>query len=113
MSVARAKREIDSVEFAHWMAYYNIEPFGTPIENLRMGIVASTMANIHRDPKRPAFAPADFIPGERKAEPVQFDDPKDEARFVALSVFGIDLVKAKAKGRKRVKLKRGASGWQV
>ncbi|WP_042297113.1 phage tail assembly protein T [Paraburkholderia bannensis] len=108
MSVSRAQREIDSVEFAHWMAYYNIEPFGTPIENLRMGIVASTMANIHRDPKRPAFAPADFIPGGRKPDPVLFDDPKDQARFVALSVFGVDL--SQAKGRKKFKVKRRASG---
>ncbi|MFM2465147.1 hypothetical protein P0D87_16005 [Paraburkholderia sp. RL17-368-BIF-A] len=103
-------RDISSVEFAHWMAYYNIEPFGDPIADVRMGMVASTMANIHRDPKRPAFEPADFIPwsnNRRNTEPIVFDDPKDQAKFVALSVFGIDISKAKGK---KFKVRRSGGG---
>lgn len=98
MSVARAKREVDSVEFAYWMAYFNIEPFGERLADIRMGTLAATMANIHRDSKRPAFEPADFLPWhKRESRPVLFDDPKAQARFLALELFGIDLASAKGK----------------
>lgn len=103
-------RDISSVEFTDWVAYYNIEPFGDRIADVRMGMIASTMANIHRDTKKPAFEPADFIPwsdARRAAEPILFEDPKDQAKFVALTVFGIDLSKAKGK---KFKVKRRAGG---
>ncbi|WP_438391078.1 phage tail assembly protein T [Caballeronia sp. DA-9] len=101
-------RDISSVEFTHWMAYYNIEPFGERIADVRMGMIASTMANIHRDPKQQAFEPSDFTPWagkKRGAEPIVFEDPKDQARFVALALFGIDL--AKSKGKKFTVKRRG------
>ncbi|WP_250467631.1 DUF4035 domain-containing protein [Caballeronia sp. GAFFF2] len=108
MSVVRAQREIDSVEFADWMAFYNIEPFGERIADIRMGMLAATTANIHRDPKTKAFEPADFMPWV-KAPPkaVLFEDPKEQAQFVALAVFGIDLAKAKGK---KYRIKRGGGG---
>jgi hypothetical protein len=108
MSVARAQREIDSVEFADWMAFYNIEPFGERIADIRMGMLAATTANIHRDPKTKAFEPADFMPWvERKAKEVLFDDPADQAKFVAMAIFGIDLSQAKGK---KFKVKRNRNG---
>lgn len=46
------------------MAYYELEPFGEERADLRSGIVASTVANAHRDPKRrrKPFRPLDFMP---------------------------------------------------
>ncbi len=44
---------------------------------------------------------------EQKAKEVFFDDPKDQARFVAMAVFGIDLSQAKGK---KFRVKRGGSG---
>ncbi|MDR5881122.1 DUF4035 domain-containing protein [Caballeronia sp. LZ032] len=108
MSVARAQREINSVEFADWMAFYNIEPFGERIADIRMGMLAATTANIHRDPKTKAFEPADFMPWVKQPKKeILFDDPKDQARFVALALFGIDI--GQAKGRK-FKVKRRSGG---
>ncbi len=55
---------MSSREFAEWMAFYQVEPWGEERADLRSGIVASTVANAHRDPKkrkRP-FKPEDFIP---------------------------------------------------
>lgn len=46
------------------MAFYRLEPFGEEREDLRMGILASTIANVNRDPKvrRRAYQARDFIP---------------------------------------------------
>lgn len=46
------------------MAYDRIEPFGDGRADLRAGIVASTVANTARDPKKRArpFAPREFMP---------------------------------------------------
>lgn len=41
MSIRRAQREIDSREFAEWVAEYRIEPWGEIRSDLRAGIVAS------------------------------------------------------------------------
>lgn len=44
MSVKRAQYEIDCNEFAEWMAFNELEPFGEEVESIRSGIVAATVA---------------------------------------------------------------------
>lgn len=43
MSVKQAQREIDSREFAEWVAEYRIEPWGEIRSDLRAGIIASSV----------------------------------------------------------------------
>ena len=62
MSVRRAQQEIDAVEFAGWMAFYAIEPWGESRADLRMGILASVQANIWRGKDSQPFGASDFIP---------------------------------------------------
>lgn len=64
MSVARAQREIDSREFAEWMAYSIIEPFGPEREDQRAGMVAALIANVYRDSKKKSdpYTVEDFFP---------------------------------------------------
>lgn len=60
---------MSSREFAEWMALYDLELFGDKRADLRAAIVASTVANVNRDPKkrRKAYSPEDFMPKfERK-----------------------------------------------
>lgn len=112
MPVSRAMREIDSQEYTDWMAYFAIEPFGERVADMRMGMLAATMANIHRNPKTtPApYEPAAFIPWAFEApKSIEFPDPKDQAQFVALAVFGVDLAAHKGK-RKRFVVKRKTHG---
>ena len=45
MSVARAQREIDAREFAEWMAYDNIEPFGEQRADWRIAQLCCLVAN--------------------------------------------------------------------
>jgi len=46
------------------MAYFKLEPFGEDRADLRAGIIASTIANVHRDSKkrRKPYTPQDFMP---------------------------------------------------
>lgn len=50
-----------SEEFADWMAFYHLQPFGLYREDLRAAIVANVMANIHAK-KGHSFTPKDFMP---------------------------------------------------
>ena len=55
---------MSSKDIAEWKAYYSLEPFGEERADLRMGILASLIANVNRDTKKrqDPFVPADFIP---------------------------------------------------
>ena len=53
---------MSSRQFEEWATLYSQEPWGDWRADLRAGIVASTLANIHRKPKAPAFTPQDFMP---------------------------------------------------
>ena len=89
MSVKRAQREIDSQEFAEWMAYSNWEPFGPEREDQRAGMIAALTANVNRDPaKRPEpYDVEDFFPrydtAERKAAAQVQEAPNLESKLTA------------------------------
>ena len=89
MSVKRAQREIDSAEFAEWMAYDRLDPIGQWRDDLRMAILASTIANAmdglgqlvigvaggHPSPRQP-FTIEDFLPSFDH-QPLTPDDEDD------------------------------------
>ena len=60
--------QIPSTVFNEWMAFFSLEPFGNETENWRTGVVASTIANVNRNPKRKPdpYKPKDFMPKRRK-----------------------------------------------
>ncbi|WP_087686810.1 DUF4035 domain-containing protein [Pandoraea sp. PE-S2R-1] len=96
MSVGQAQREIDSAEFAEWMAFSRIEPLGGPIEDLRTGAVVSMLANINRDrAKRPEpFGLLDLLPWVEAAhaasnEPVLLDGSKAQSDLIRAAIFGV------------------------
>jgi len=70
MSVRQAQAEISGNEFAWWLAYMELEPFGEERGDLRSAIIASTIANAHRKKGARPFKPEEFMPdfdGSRKA----------------------------------------------
>lgn len=73
---------ISARELSEWMAYAQVEPFGEKRADLRAGIVASTMANIHRG-KRQAFKPDDFMPEFERTE-----QAPEEMQALLQSMFG-------------------------
>jgi len=69
--------EISSRQFAEWMAYARIEPFGEERADLRAGIVASTIANTNRGRGQKPYKPQQFMP--------EFE-PEDEAAAIAKTI---------------------------
>ena len=97
MSVRQAQLQISSTEFTEWMAFYELEPFGDIIADLRHGTATALLANINRDSKaRPEHYTADdFIfwrredQLEEKAAPVLLDDPVAQSKLLRAALFGL------------------------
>ena len=63
MTVEQLKFTLSSREYEQWIAYYEAEPFGHHMDNARSGIIASTLANIHRSEKNnKTYSWQDFFP---------------------------------------------------
>lgn len=52
---------MDSDEFAWWVAYNELEPFGDYRRDLQVAVVASTIANVNRGKRTQAFKPDEFM----------------------------------------------------
>jgi len=97
MSVHQAQLQISSTEFTEWMAFYELEPFGDIIADLRHGTAAALLANINRDSKsRPEqYTAEDFIFWRREdqvvedATPVLLDDPVAQSNLLRAALFGL------------------------
>jgi len=69
-------REMRPYELAEWIAFFGINPWGEERADLRAGIVASTLANVNRDPKRrpEPYRATDFMPYRRVDSAAQSAD---------------------------------------
>ena len=105
---------ISSAEFTKWIAYSRVEHFGTGMDDLRMGTLCATIANVSRDPKKKPkpYQPIDFITWMDRPEvkkPRPSGSSRERAKFTALTVFGIDLddpAKGSKSGRKIIVKRR-------
>lgn len=77
--IAELQERVSSREFAEYWAHFQLEPWGVEREDLRAGIVASTIANANRDPKKRAkpFTPDQFMP--QSADPAEDEEVDEEA----------------------------------
>lgn len=67
MTVEELGERMSSRELTEWLAFDRISPIGDERDDLRAGIVASTVANCHRSRREP-FTPQDFMPFVQKPE---------------------------------------------
>lgn len=68
-SVTEIEQTMTSREIGEWMAYFRNHPWGEERADMRAGTIASTIANVNRDPnKGRPFTPKDFMPFERDKE---------------------------------------------
>ena len=49
-------------EFAQWKALYEVEGFGGRRSDAQVALLATILANTHRDPKSKALTVQDFMP---------------------------------------------------
>jgi len=75
--VAELQQRMGSAEFAAWLAFYQVEPFGELRGDMRAAMIATLTANAHRNAKkkRQPFELSDFLfqfwksDGQGKGEP--------------------------------------------
>jgi hypothetical protein len=84
---------MSSREFAEWVQYYQLEPFGEPRADLRSGIVASTVANSARDPKKKPtpFKPDDFM--------IQFEQKQERQKDWRTMLAQVEMINKAFGGR--------------
>lgn len=87
-------------ELVEWAAYYQTEPWGEQRADLRAGVIAATVANVHRPKGRRAFQPADFV--------LKFGKRRERRRVMAQSeIKGVFWAIAKAAGKHAKWIKKG------
>lgn len=71
MTVAELGERMSSAEFAEWMAYYAIEPFGEERADLRQALTTSAIHNsVQAQTKHPKWTkPEDFMPFRETPQP--------------------------------------------
>lgn len=68
---------MSAAEFTDWIAYANLEPFGYPMDNYRMGVPTAAVVSAVRStipvskgrPRPKPIKASDFYPRQAKAEP--------------------------------------------
>lgn len=93
MSVRQAQKDIDSAEFAEWVAYHNLEPFSANRTDYILAVIASILANVHRGKGAKVYKPEDFIPqytNERR-------EPSDDAAGLEVKLKSILNISADLK----------------
>lgn len=85
MTVRELLARIDSRELTEWMAFYELEPWGTGIDDHRAGEVAAVVANVNRDPKkrRQPYKSTDFFPPRHPDEAYELSMEEDGAKWAA------------------------------
>lgn len=68
-----------SREFAEWVAYSRIEPFGQPRQDYGHALVASVIYNMLRDSKASPMQPDDFVPIFNEFDLAEREDAQQEA----------------------------------
>ena len=94
MTVRQLLENIDSSELTEWLAYDQIEPFGPQREDLRAGLICSTVANHSMSPPRKPHRPSDYMlfvdsKGASKSKPVLLADPRAQSDLIRQAIFGI------------------------
>lgn len=112
MSVRRTQKEINSAEFAEWMAYEELEPFGPQREDERAGMIAATLANVNRDPEKKSdpFVPFDFFPrleDMMDASSAVETGPSENVLKTKLLAWAASTQEAKQKPRSELRPRKG------
>lgn len=101
MSLRRAQTEIDSAEFAGWMAFYRVCPWGAEMDWERAGTVAAAVRNSFRAKTDPAFRPDDFIPDFSGRRAAARHRPQDPAQMMAILKTTLKRVARKLEAKEK------------
>jgi len=84
MTVRELLERIDSRELTEWAVFFGLEPWGTEVEDWRAALIASTIANSYRDPKRrrKPYEPSDFMPRRAAQAEVEEQSVEEQAQIM-------------------------------
>ena len=68
MTVSELLARADSRELSQWMAFYELEPFGSEAFYLGHAITASTIANVNKKKGTKPISPVDMMPKFKEQE---------------------------------------------
>jgi len=91
MTVAELLDRVSGRELTEWMAFAQLEPFGSRANYVGHAVTASTIANIYRSKGQKAFELDDFIPSRKKTQTV--DEMLQIAQMMTIGMGGKDLRK--------------------
>jgi flagellar basal body rod protein FlgC len=99
MTVQELLSRVSSRELAEWIAFFELEPWGTEVEDWRAGLIASTIANANRDQKRRRrpYEPQDFIP-RRDVPTKQIEEQSVEDQIAIVEMWARILSAANQEG---------------
>jgi hypothetical protein len=92
-TVRQLLREIDSAELTEWYAFYQLEPFGSLIDDERHGVAVATLANVNRNAKvrSEPYKAMDFISWrqfDRASDaPILLADTEAQSRLIMQKIF--------------------------
>lgn len=96
MTVAEMLARISSRELSEWAVYFSIEPPESTRDDIRTGVVASTLANIHRDSSRrpEPFSANDFAPKWDRAEETEPEeiDPEEHSKQLLAKIVALNAL---------------------
>lgn len=81
-TVRELQARMGSDEFTEWMAFDAIDPIGERRADYRMAQLCQLLANINRDPARPAYALDDFLLFREPAVPADPDELEANLRLI-------------------------------
>ncbi len=99
MTVGQLLESISAKELSEWQAYYNLEPFGSPIDDFRAGTVCSATVNLHLKKGKKPFGPADFFPNLKSSSKQSMKEMEATLLGIAQSVNEKEKKKKKKKDR--------------
>lgn len=68
MTVHEMLAKLSRAELIEWMAYFQLEPWGSRMDDQRFGVVAATMANVMSSGSGKTFSSVDFFPPKSEQE---------------------------------------------
>lgn len=83
-----------SRQFAEWLAYSNVEPFGEQRADLRSAIIACVTANVWRGKGQKALKPEDFMPFRENPEKAEVQQTMQQQQNI------FERINKAAQGRK-------------
>lgn len=85
-TVAELRESMSSKELTEWIAYYDIDPFGSERSDLNSAIIAQTIANTNRGQNQAPYDVKDFMPSfeEKQLTP----DQEFQQMGIAFGILG-------------------------